>query len=399
MLSSFKLLTLPITLLAFLFSCILRGAASRLSDAASSESSKDLICHTVNRAECYPAIFIPTRDFQIIHDDQSIPPGLHVRMNLATGVKEARLNVPEGDVVDDSAVVVIDNSAVDDETVQQASKEAGAGRLDVQDPGHINQAFDVDSLPTDSRNYTIANDDNDDITRIASIIVRCQKHKPEVCLAAVEDLTELAHDLEWGIAITKDGKLSSQLWHLIESGNAKRDIRIPSATALLLGTALQNNEKALRETLAGFSKRRQPEALVRQQLVFIQDEHKLGRSTPETYTYAKRLVFLLSQLCTGKDQLYSFVSNNGLSTISGLFTDPVDTTSGKAKAKLLRNIVSFVVENTLDIIHQTGGKAHLVKMCYALGAFLRDSPGLERFEIESSAPFKKTLEGALNIDC
>ena len=39
--------------------------------------------------------FIPTREWQVVDDGQSIPPGLHVRINLATGLKEAKLLDPE----------------------------------------------------------------------------------------------------------------------------------------------------------------------------------------------------------------------------------------------------------------------------------------------------------------
>ena len=298
MLTSFTRFALPIALLAVFLSYVFPSAAS-------TESSKDLICHTADRAECYPAIFTPTKDFQIIHDDQSIPPGLHVRMNIATGVKEARLNVPEGDGGDNSAVFMIENSAVGDEIVQQAPQKPVTGGLNVQDPRHINHVFDADSFPLDARNYTTTIDSGD-VARAASVIVKCRKYKPDICLVALEDLTELAHDLEWGVAITKDEKLSSQLWQLVESSNLNGDIRVPSAAALLLGTTLQNNEKALQEMLSGFPKARQPEGVVRKQLALVHKEHGMGRSTLQTNTYAKRLVFLLSQLCTEHDQLYSF---------------------------------------------------------------------------------------------
>ena len=36
-------------------------------------------------------IFKPTREWKVVEDGQSIPPGLHIRMNLQTGLKEARL--------------------------------------------------------------------------------------------------------------------------------------------------------------------------------------------------------------------------------------------------------------------------------------------------------------------
>ena len=36
-------------------------------------------------------VFVPTKEWQTIREGQHIPPGLHVRMNLQTGLKEAKL--------------------------------------------------------------------------------------------------------------------------------------------------------------------------------------------------------------------------------------------------------------------------------------------------------------------
>ena len=110
-LSAFKmfkdtLLKLPTSLLLCLLSLFTAQAKSPLP---SPQASTDLICHTAHASECYPAIFQPTIHFKRIHDDQSLPPGLHVRMNLATGLKEARLNVPEPDDAPKADLVIIDD--------------------------------------------------------------------------------------------------------------------------------------------------------------------------------------------------------------------------------------------------------------------------------------------------
>ena len=38
-----------------------------------------------------PDVFQPTSEWQVVQEGQSIPRGLHVRINLETGVKEAKL--------------------------------------------------------------------------------------------------------------------------------------------------------------------------------------------------------------------------------------------------------------------------------------------------------------------
>ena len=38
-----------------------------------------------------PPPFVPTREFQPLLPGQAVPPGLHIRMNLSTGQREAKL--------------------------------------------------------------------------------------------------------------------------------------------------------------------------------------------------------------------------------------------------------------------------------------------------------------------
>lgn len=60
--------------------------------------------------ECYPRVFEPTDQWQTVREGQEIPGGLHVRINMVTGMKEAKniepeqAEVPEGD----EAMVVYD---------------------------------------------------------------------------------------------------------------------------------------------------------------------------------------------------------------------------------------------------------------------------------------------------
>jgi len=57
------------------------------------KDSNELICHTENPEECYPKIFIPTDEFKTVQKDQEIPQGLHVRLNVTSGLLEAKINV------------------------------------------------------------------------------------------------------------------------------------------------------------------------------------------------------------------------------------------------------------------------------------------------------------------
>src|SRR4051794_9995054 len=76
-----SLFHLPLALLLLLTPEITSASAP---SSPSPPGSSSLICHTNNPLECYPRIFQPTADFQIVHDDQSLPPGLLIRLTSAT---------------------------------------------------------------------------------------------------------------------------------------------------------------------------------------------------------------------------------------------------------------------------------------------------------------------------
>ncbi len=75
-------------------SCTVLVVAALSVASSSPATATDIICHTSDPADCYPRVFQPTENFQVVRDDQDLPPGLHIRLNLNTGLKEARLNIP-----------------------------------------------------------------------------------------------------------------------------------------------------------------------------------------------------------------------------------------------------------------------------------------------------------------
>ncbi|KAM9916356.1 hypothetical protein OXX80_013633, partial [Metschnikowia pulcherrima] len=55
------------------------------------------VCPNGVHSNCYPQIFQPSNEWQVVREDQQIPAGLHVRLNLETGETEARLLRAEND--------------------------------------------------------------------------------------------------------------------------------------------------------------------------------------------------------------------------------------------------------------------------------------------------------------
>jgi len=146
------------------------------------EASTELICRTQHGSECYPAIFQPTEHFQPVHHDQFLPAGLNFRTNLATGLKEARLNVPEppgtlkADLVDETF-----EDAVDDAPLVGIQDQTNPDR----DYPHRPSYFD----PEESSLFA---------SSASTLRASSSSLAPEAIRSALEILTELCHDYHWG---------------------------------------------------------------------------------------------------------------------------------------------------------------------------------------------------------
>ncbi|KAK3901587.1 hypothetical protein C8A05DRAFT_34712, partial [Staphylotrichum tortipilum] len=243
----FRLAMLPLNLLA-LISLMALGTSASSPDESSSSSSLspspsppadvELICHTDNPAECYPKIFQPTDEFQVVHPDQDLPLGLHVRLNVNTGTREAKINVPD-EAVDaslaglpvDSSVVIVEPDAADQQQQQQppplppnAPAYDAAGKIKTPKPGAAGGNPGEAGAFYESLTILKKGLDVD---------------------AALEMLEDIAHDIYYGLKIVEDRATVHELLCLSTSPSTPP----PRArlAALALSSALQNNPKALAE--------------------------------------------------------------------------------------------------------------------------------------------------------
>lgn len=227
-------LQMMLAMMLGLMVCVFAAPAVAQHSASSKPSKSDLICHTTNPDECYPRVFQPTDEFQTIHEDQDLPKGLHVRMNIWTGQKEAKINVPdesdpslEGLPVDRAMVVVDAEQHQDQPKIPKGAPEyEPVGK--VKGPEHESVAFHegLKMLKKGSSKTGQALDD------------------------AMEGLEDLSHDLYYGLKIAEDSDAVKALLCLMSSqqsptteGSIPRD---QQAAAILAGT-LQNNPTALKE--------------------------------------------------------------------------------------------------------------------------------------------------------
>lgn len=197
----------------------------------------DVICSTANPDDCYPRIFQATHEFQVIREGQEIPHGLHVRLDVTTGEKQAKINDPdeanpalEGLPVDSSIVVVESEDGVGNEPQLPEGAPAYEPVGQVKPPETESQAF------------------RDSLTVLKTLSLNDRPLH-----AALDILMDISHDIYYGLKITEDPNAVKELLCMMSSQDVfprDRDdevVKQAGHAASIIGAALQNNHKALAE--------------------------------------------------------------------------------------------------------------------------------------------------------
>ena len=234
--------------------CLAFPILSRAVSSPPSEASiidEDLICSSTDVTDCYPRTFVPTEDFQTIKEGQDVPAGLHIRMNINSGEREARLNVPmvgeDGmdsllealkDLPVEQSVVVVPQP--EGETEQDEQQPAMRDQVPISPPVYESAGKVIPPPPTSG----------DELSTFQQGLIFL-KTEGRLFDKGLDDLSELAHDIYYGLEIAKDAPVMEKLLCLIiGSGSDKFPAKEKSRdhkAATILASALQNNPTALKE--------------------------------------------------------------------------------------------------------------------------------------------------------
>lgn len=305
------------------------------ANVPSPAASADLICHTSNPAECYPREFVPTDEFQIVHDDQSIPKGLHVRLNLATGVKEAKINVPD---LDDSEQHYSDLTVevpVPDEKEQRSDLIALEEPEEQLSPPSIHDQSSPEHLHP-IRPPTFQPEEHSLFADSISVLKSPPNNDLGTQLLALSDLQDLSHSYHWGVTLARDRVISHKIFQLLSVSSPSPEVR--SAAALLLGTAVHNNPDALAAALTHFYNDEWPTGPLEAVLLALVHEN-----LPKML---QRMVFLLSGLCQDPSQLSKFLNFGGLEVLHSIFHK--DTLNISSDGKIQAKIANFILDHFLQ---------------------------------------------------
>lgn len=183
--------------------------------AAIVDTERDLICASDN--DCYPKVLIPTEEWQQIREGQDIPQGLHVRLNIDTLVKEAKI------LDEDDEEGMSKHNFSDLVAVPQEEKEEEEEDRSITPPtGQINSF----TAAVEEVNY------GKDESRLAQ---------------ALDVLVDISHDAEFGEKLTANKQPFSQLFKLVNKHQDNLDM--VEIIYRIIGTSLRNNQEAIKNFL------------------------------------------------------------------------------------------------------------------------------------------------------
>ncbi|KAI9506336.1 nucleotide exchange factor sil1 [Coemansia spiralis] len=193
-------------------------------------SGSDTICTTdsAGSKSCYPKVFQATEEFQVIMPGQSVPPGLHVQIDMTTGQRMAKLMPPgesnHGDSAEHGALTVVENDELGDNGQIAIGKHSNH-QADSSLEAHISRLVTATSNPG-----SVA-----DSTHVVQ---------------ALGKLEELVHDTRHASALLHDTDAVPTLLRLSDPKPVHQGMPqqswppvVRQLSSVVLGSAVQNNQK------------------------------------------------------------------------------------------------------------------------------------------------------------
>lgn len=326
--------------LSFAVSLFLSGLALATTEQAPLDPGSEVICHD---ELCYPKVFVPTHEFQTVYDDQEVPPGLHYRMDVTTGVKTAKINVPNTPEEEESmqaveidpstgsastgAIVPVD-SDVTDEAPQSAESDAPQVNLKFDSP---EPTFDTPEPIESVRPHPQHASESPEFSQLRDALQHHPHLSPEDLSATLTQLSELAHELYWGVQISTPGPLVA----LIQILTTYLDNDLRAQAAIVLGSAMSNNPTAIKGC---------GEAGIVEMFLRILGEERIGTDEEKAkeQNVKLRVLFALDKAVKSHGTKSQFLKNGGIKTLERLFDNSNTTPAVKGR------IAVFLDDNFLN---------------------------------------------------
>lgn len=335
--------------LAYLFIIygLIKIAFSTHSDSVlpikSSSPDISLICSPTDSTDCYPLTFQPTTYFQKIREGQNIPPGLHVRLNIYTGEKEARLNFPasgETGIRDDLNTLSKENAII---VVEQPKEKNDIDQNSSQDDSSIKHYL--------SESKILQPASNDEIQTFQWAL-NTIKLKNSLFDQALDVLLELSHDIYFGRELIHDDSILEVLMCLIlgiepMNLNVTEKIRERKA-ASIINSAFQNNAAALQEGSKNKNSIMYPSCIAHEKDLLSGERSFVSAfwsqlSQENDAPTLKTKVSAISRFLKNDDLRDIFIESKGMELLLEIFTR-----KGEKFDEVRKKVGELLIENFLD---------------------------------------------------
>ncbi|KAJ3044525.1 hypothetical protein HDV00_001952 [Rhizophlyctis rosea] len=343
-------------LLALSILAVFIPLALATTEAQLHENPHDNVLCTVQAdgsSSCYPKVFEATNEFKPVLEGQQIPQGLHVRLNLQTGVKEAKLYV-EGEeehlpLAVPSAAQQQDLTVVEDPPTDEP-----------EDSSPPNMHGKTDPYVKPNPRLTLAEQ-----AAFGTIVDSIHNATVEELIETLEFLEEVVHHVDFGQQFAKTPAAIPTFIGLLDH----EDVGVRSQALLVLGNALSNNPPVQ----AALQKAHLLPILLTHINHHIQQHPNAPTTTPPT-TYITRLIFTLGALTRSHPpSLTEFHSYHGLHTLHLLYNTlelpsppPINPQTGEPlniHAPRIENLRSRVLRLASDLLNPSmeNAEAEVVK--------------------------------------
>lgn len=224
---------------------ILFTLANFFANAQVIDSSKQIICLSENSADCYPKVFEPKNEWQVVREGQQIPPGLHVRVNLETGLEEARILQKDDSVL--AEVVIAD---VPHENKLDLNSEAVKQKMQdtINEYRERKKAFQKNKV-----SLLDLTDFDHSVDEVVTFQVGDSTYRLE---QALNTLADLSHDIEFGARLSEEPAIFDSMVALADEFLSTKvkvanptNLRLSELIFRLMGSALRNNPEAINNVL------------------------------------------------------------------------------------------------------------------------------------------------------
>ncbi|CAK7890826.1 nucleotide exchange factor Sil1p [[Candida] anglica] len=201
------------------------------------QTDSELICSPTDPSDCYPKVFVPTNYWQTIKEGQEIPAGLHVRLNLETSTREAKISEEDDSNANTQDLVITEEPEIVEETMEEQIQRK------IREAKENNSVKKPRASPEELNNYEAA------VTEIHDSPLGSNLDLDRISIA-LDTLIELSHDIEFGAKLTSDQRIFQDLLRIgTKVTNSLKMVDIQEKAYRIMGSALRNNPEAVDNVL------------------------------------------------------------------------------------------------------------------------------------------------------